>query len=142
MIYLAGSMKNPEIEETASLLRAEGYNVFDDWRSGGPEVDDRWQEYERARGRSFREALNGRYANNAFNFDLANLDSCDVFILQLPCGKSGHIELGYMVGRGKPTVILMGGEPERFDLMYKFANHICVTTEELLAALEDYRDIS
>jgi nucleoside 2-deoxyribosyltransferase len=53
----------------------------------------------------------------------------------MPAGKSGHIELGYAVGQGKPGYILLEKEPERWDLMYAFATkifyHIELLTEEL-----------
>ena len=53
----------------------------------------------------------------------------------LPAGKSGHLELGYFIGSGKRGYILLNGEPERFDVMYKFATKVCNNKEELLMEL-------
>ena len=53
----------------------------------------------------------------------------------LPCGKSAHLELGYAVGKGKRTVIFMPEEPERWDVMYNFADQIVYGDKELVALL-------
>lgn len=135
IIYLAGSMRNLEIQQTAALLRNEGYEVFDDWFSSGPEADDRWQEYERIRGRSYLEALNGHHARHVFNLDRHHLERCDTFVMQLPCGKSGHIEFGAQSASGKECHILMLEEPDRFDIMYRYAHGIWSSREALVAGL-------
>jgi hypothetical protein len=38
-----------------------------------------------------------------------------------------------MAGKDKITAILLDGEPERFDVMYQFADVVCYTVEELIA---------
>lgn len=121
-IYVIGSMRNPRVPEVAKALRALGYDAFDDWYSVGPEADDKWQEYEKARGRTFAEALRGYHARHVFELDLYHLDRCNAAVLVAPAGKSGHAELGYMRGAKKPTFYLLDGEPERFDIMLQFAS--------------------
>lgn len=130
-----GSMRNTKVPEVAAALRAIGWDAFDDWYSPGPETDDKWQEYEKLRGRTYREALYGYHARDVFEFDKKHLDRCDVGVLVLPAGKSAHIELGYLVGSGKRAYILLDGEPERFDLMYQFATAVCTSVDELLREL-------
>lgn len=110
MIYLIGSLRNPQVPIIAQQLRAEGYEVFDDWYAAGPEADDKWRDYERDRGHSYIEALRGHAANHVFSFDKTHLDRADAGVLVLPAGKSGHLELGRLVGTGKPGYILL--EPE------------------------------
>lgn len=132
-VYVIGSLKQPErVREVAAALRAGGYGAFDDWQSAGPDADDRWQEYERQRGRSFTEALGGYHAQQVFAHDKFHLDRCDAAVLVLPAGKSGHLELGYMIGCGKPTFILMDGEPERYDVMYNFATAVVMSIDDLM----------
>jgi hypothetical protein len=135
VIYLIGSLRHPRVREVASALRARRLEVFDDWHAAGPEADDIWQRYEQERGRSYREALAGEHAQTAYKMDRRNLDLCRAAVLVMPAGKSGHIELGYAVGQGKPGYILLEQEPERWDLMYAFATkiyyHIELLTEEL-----------
>jgi len=134
-IYVIGSMRNPRIPIVAEMLRAIGWDAFDDWYSPGHECDDRWQDYERQRGRTFREALEGHHAKHAFALDEQHIERCDAGLLVLPAGKSAHIELGVFRGMKKPRYILMNGEPERFDLMYRFATKIFVSASEMLEHL-------
>lgn len=132
-VYLMGSLRNPEVTKVAAALRALGLDVFDDWMAAGPEADDHWQKYETARGRNFREALKGHAAQHVFHYDKKHLDESDEGVLVMPAGKSGHMELTYLVGKGKPAHILMTGEPDRFDVMYNFASNIFLSLEELVA---------
>ncbi len=134
-IYVIGSMRNPRVPEIAQALRGLGIEVYDDWHSSGPESDDRWQAYEKARGRTYREALAGYHAQNVFALDKLHLDRCDAALLVLPAGKSGHLELGYTLGRDKPGYILLEGEPDRFDVMTLFATAIFTSVDEMLAEL-------
>jgi len=95
-------------------LRKLGFEVFDDWFAAGPEADDKWRDYEKARGRTY-------------------------VVLFLPAGKSGHIELGYAIGKGKRGYIVLDN-PERWDVMYKFADGVFETLEELKGALLKLRE--
>lgn len=141
MIYIIGALRNPEVPRVANWLRREGFEVFDDWYGVGPEADEYWQDYEKERGRRFDAALAGAHAQNTFRFDLANIEKCDTGILILPAGKSAHLELGYMVGRGKRGYILFDKEPERYDIMYNFATGVFFEDGELLKALMSYKEV-
>lgn len=136
MIYLIGSLRNPEVPKVASKLRDHGFEVFDDWYAAGPEADDKWKEYEVSRGRTYAEALAGLAAQHVFSFDLFHLDRSKAAILLLPAGRSGHLELGYAIGRGKAGYILLTEDNDRFDVMYKFATRV---TTDLGEIVEDYR---
>lgn len=140
MIYLIGSLRSDRIPHIANHLRAElGIEVFDDWWSPGRTTDDEWRDYERTRGRSYLEALAGHHAVEVFEFDKRHLDRCAAAVLALPAGKSGHLELGYVLGQGKPGYILMDGEPERFDIMYQFATKIFMDLPSLTSHLKENR---
>lgn len=135
-IYIIGSMRNPRVPEVAQVLRGIGLDAYDDWHSSGPESDDYWMQYEKARGRTYREALAGVHANNVFELDKRHLDRCDACVLVMPAGKSGHLELGYMRGCKKPGYILLdGSQPERFDIMSLFATKIFDTLAEMILEL-------
>jgi hypothetical protein len=121
LIYLIGSLRNPNIPTIGNELRQRlKIDVFDDWHAGGPEADDQWQRYERERGHNYREAITGRHAAEIFDIDFRFLNSATCGVLVMPAGRSGHLELGYLRGQGKPVYILFDAEPERFDLMYRF----------------------
>lgn len=130
-IYLIGSLRNEEIPKIAQSLRTTGLDVFDDWFAAGPEADDYWKKYEEARGKSYIEALRSYAAVHVFEFDRYHLDRCDAALLALPAGKSGHLELGYVAGSGKPTFILLD-RPDRWDVMYQFATRVFETKEEMI----------
>lgn len=134
-VYVIGSLRNPEVPNIAALLRNEEFEVFDDWFAAGPRADDHWKEYEQSRGRGYAAALQGRAATQVFSYDKANLDRSDAAVLVLPAGRSGHLELGYFIGCGKPGYILLPDEHDRWDVMYRFATAVCGTYEQLLKQL-------
>jgi hypothetical protein len=135
-IYIIGSLRDPNVPEVAKTLREDGHDVFDDWYAAGEVADDRWMVYEQTyRDHSLREALQGRAARHVFEFDREWLDWATVAVLVLPAGKSAHLELGYMAGKGKRTYVLYTEEPERFDVMYQFATDVFTNIEDLRKAL-------
>jgi hypothetical protein len=134
-IYLIGSLRNPEVPKIGGRLRSSGFEVFDDWYSAGSLADDAWRDYEKARGHSYSEALNGLAANHVFSFDKFHLDRSDAGILVLPAGKSGAIELGYIIGSGRPGYILLD-DPERWDVMFKFAKVVSDNLDDILGDLK------
>lgn len=135
MIYLIGSLRNEKVPEIANVLRAEGWEVFDQWYGAGPEADDYWQKYCKNKGMNFKQALADHGAQHVYHFDRRFLEAADTVVLVLPAGRSGHLELGWALGRGKRGFILLDGEPDRYDVMYNFATGVCIGMEELLDEL-------
>lgn len=131
-IYLIGSLKNEVISNVAKSLRDLGYDVFDDWRSPGPDADDYLRDYYRERGFNYRQIMESPSAQLAFQYDKKHLERCDGAIMVMPAGKSGHLELGTVIGAGKPGYILFDKEPERVDIMHAFATGIFLSMEEML----------
>jgi hypothetical protein len=132
MIYLIGSLRNPDVPKVAASLRATGIEVFDDWYAAGYEADDMWKEYEQERGRGYLEALEGHAANHVFSFDKRYLDRADAGVLVAPAGKSGHLELGYLIGRGRRGYYLLD-DPERWDVMLKFCTRVTTDVQGIIA---------
>jgi nucleoside 2-deoxyribosyltransferase len=64
------------------------------------------------------------------------MDWADCCVLVLPCGRSAHIEAGYMAGRGKPVWVL-AVEPCEPELMYKLCKPggLVTSVVELLGAM-------
>lgn len=137
MVYLIGSLRNPEIPRIATRLRDNGFDVFDDWFAAGPEADDKWRDYERARGRTQRDALKGYAAQHVFNFDKAHLLRASAVVLAAPAGKSGHMEFGWSLGRGCPGYYLLNGDPDRYDVMLNFATKVVTSVDELVGVLNE-----
>jgi nucleoside 2-deoxyribosyltransferase len=134
-IYIIGSLRNPAIPEFANALTKEGFEIFADWFAPGPEADDYWRNYSKARGWTYKQALQSHIARNIFEFDKKHLDDADIVVMLMPAGKSGHLELGYHRGKGKPGYILFDQEPERYDVMVQFATDIFFKQDELMAEL-------
>ena len=139
-IYIIGSLRNPEIPKVGAALRAMGYDVFDDWYSAGPEADDHLRDYYRSRGMNYTQALESYAARHVFTFDKAHLERCDAAVLVYPAGKSAHLELGYVKGMGKRALVLMDGEPERYDIMLAFADKVCFSVEQLAHWIQPCKD--
>ena len=135
-IYLIGSLRNPKVPLIANILRDQGHFVFDDWYAAGEIADDSWRDYERGRGRTFAQALSGLAAKHVFSFDYEHINAADTCILVLPAGKSGHLELGWGLGRGKRGYIILDS-PERWDTMYQFADGVYTDITDLLPVLKE-----
>lgn len=134
-VYLIGALANPEIPFIGNRLRALGFEVFDEWWSVGPLADSYLKQYARIRGLSYRELLNNAAAKNIYDFDKRHIDQCDIAVMVMKCGRSAHLELGYVIGQGKPGFILFDSTPARVDIMYKFATDILFSERELHTAL-------
>lgn len=138
-IYLATSWRNLEQPGIVRVLRDHGHKVYD-FRNpphgrGGfawSDIDPAWKTWSASQ---YRDALNTQIAEDGFNSDFDGMKWADVCVLLLPCGRSAHLEMGWMAGMGKTTVILTrsGEEPE---LMAKMCTRICVCVTELLRTLE------
>ena len=133
VVYLIGSLRNPQVPVIAARLRALGnIEVFDDWYAAGPIADDSWQAYEKERGKTYPEALQSFAARHVSEFDRFHLDRANIGVLLMPAGKSGHLELGYLSGQGKPTYVLFDSEPERWDVMYNLTRGTFTDIDDLL----------
>lgn len=140
MIYVATSWRNPLYEGVLSVLRVAGL-AFYDFKHPAPgvsgfawsDVDPHWVVWTPA---AYREGMAHPRASEGFGLDMDALKACDTLLLVLPCGSSAHLELGYAIGAGKTTIIYypydIQIEPE---LMYKAADHLCLTMGEVLEAL-------
>lgn len=133
--YIVGALANERIPHVGNAIRKLGYEAFDQWHGAGPHADIEWQKYSDIKGLSYKEALADWGARHVFQFDKYHLDRCDGAILVMPAGKSGHLELGYMAGRGKETYVLFDEVPKKYDVMYQFCNDIFFKLEDLLDKL-------
>jgi hypothetical protein len=75
-------------------------------------------------------------AEEGFASDLAGMEWADACVCVLPCGRSAHLEMGWMLGAGKFGLFLVETREEP-ELMYKLSNRICVSIDETIDALRD-----
>ena len=135
-VYVIGSLESQAVLQVATALRGIGLDVFDDWMAASPNGDKQWQAYCRQRGWNYKQALHSPFVQTAFWFDYKHLKAADIVVLVMPCGRSGHLELGWALGQGKKGYILFpDGEPDRYDLMANLATDVCFSVEELVGVL-------
>lgn len=134
-IYIIGSLRNPSIITLANELEKLGFDAFADWMSAGPEADNFLRDYHKERGLTYKQTLQSYAAKHIFEFDVKHINRCDAAIMVMPCGRSGHLELGFVRGCGKPGYILFDTEPDRIDIMYQFATDIFFSKDDLTAEL-------
>jgi nucleoside 2-deoxyribosyltransferase len=139
-VYVASSWRNLLQQGVVMTLRAAGFEAYD-FREPVPgedgfrwkEIDPEWQSWTPDR---YREALSHPVAEAGFRRDADAMDWADCCVLVLPCGRSAHIEAGYMAGRGKPVWVL-AVEPCEPELMYKLCKPggLVTSVVELLGAM-------
>lgn len=138
-IYVASSWRNQLQQWIVQRLRIAGYEVYD-FRNPAPgnegfhwsALDPGWESWG---PKDLRKALTEPIAEAGFALDKGAMDWADAGVLVLPCGRSAHLEAGYMAGQGKRVVPLMVIQQEP-ELMYKLLGPIATNWPELIAALE------
>lgn len=139
-IYVASSWRNEYFPGIVQALRNAGYDVYD-FRNPGDggdgfrwsDISADWLDWEPQRYR--QELTDNPRCHRQFANDLCAMQSCDVCVLLLPCGRSAHTEAGWFAGSGKKVIahIPVKQEPE---LMYRLFDAVTTTLDELLEALE------
>jgi hypothetical protein len=131
MIYVASSWRNRYQPDVVQALVAAGHAVYDFRKDGfgWSSIDPNWKQWTRP---AYAEALKHPLAEKGFKRDRDALMQADTCVLVLPAGRSAHLEAGCFVN--KRLVIYMPEEQEP-ELMYKLADKIVFSMEELVACL-------
>lgn len=137
-VYLASSWRNERQPEILSLIRDEGYDVYD-FKNPEPgnegfrwsEIDPDWKNWT---PQKYRDALRHPIAQKGYQNDITALNQCDVCVLLLPSGRSASWELGYAMGKGRMGIVCQFDNVEP-ELMYLEAP-LVTTTKELLESLK------
>ena len=152
-IYVASSWRNPIHIAVCSTLRSVGLQHYDfrnpeggtgfSWKdvkpggypgmSGGSATtagdQSDWESTE-----DYLEMIRHPRALEGYASDYQAMEKADTFLLVLPCGKSAHLELGWAVGAGKRTAILLE-DPVQPELMYRMVDYISPSLFDLLGWL-------
>ncbi|BBB91040.1 MAG TPA: hypothetical protein PKA28_10735 [Methylomusa anaerophila] len=142
-IYVASSWRNTIQPKIVALLRDQDYEVYD-FKNPKPgntgfhwsEIDPNWKQWTPDQ---FKMNLKHEIALNSFYSDMRALEDCNVCVLVLPCGRSAHLEAGWAIGAGKPTIIFLQDNIEP-ELMYLMAMFICTDTQDLLSKLAELKN--
>jgi hypothetical protein len=140
-VYLMGSLANENIPFVGNKIRELGFEAIDDWWSPGPLADSYLKHYAKIRGLNYKQTLETYAAKHIFNFDKGLIDKADIGVLVMSAGKSAHLELGYLIGTGKPGYVLFDKEPAKIDIMYQFAKNIFFDVDDLLIELKKQKKI-
>lgn len=141
-VYVASSWRNEHHESLVKELRLLGFEVYDFKRPDGTitsgfqwsRIDKLWKNWDME---EFKEHLNDNYAQFGFNRDFDAMKSADICVLCLPCGRSAHLEAGWMKGAGKKVIAFISPkvriEPE---LMYGMLDGIALSIQDLVQMLK------
>jgi hypothetical protein len=136
-VYVATSWRNPMQPAVVATLRSAGIDCYDFRSDEG--AGFRWQDvgevFDGCSVEDYLQGLDHPRAQEGFLNDFRAMQRADAFVLLLPCGRSAHLELGWAVGMGAHTAILL--EPDNVvpELMYKMVDHIATTMVDLLGWL-------
>lgn len=138
-IYVASSWRNMMQQGVVHILRAAKFDVYD-FKNPPGATGFHWREVglqrnnEESEVHQYLVALDHPRAIEGFNADFDAMKNADVFVLVLPCGRSAHLELGWAVGAGKRTAVLLD-DPCTPELMYKMVDYLAPTLFDLLGWL-------
>lgn len=141
-IYVASSWRNDHQQSVVGVLQSAGHDVYDfkhptqgDAGFHWSEIDPNWQKWTT---QQYRDALRHEYAQFGFNRDFNAMKECDACVLVLPCGRSAHLEAGWMKGAGRKVYAYIPDgctiEPE---LMYGLLDGITSDIKEIIAMLKE-----
>lgn len=141
-VYVASSWRNDWQQDVVARLREEGHDVYDfrnpaegDNGFHWSEIDPEWKGWQ---WEEFLKSLQHPIAQAGFKKDMDALRWAEATVLVMPCGRSAHLELGYAIGAGQKTVILLeDGEPE---LMYLMADFVTGSLEQVAQFLRRERE--
>jgi hypothetical protein len=138
VIYIIGSLRNKNVPIIANKLRKinPNWEVFDSWYAPGRRADDYLRDYCKGKGLTYKETLKDWAATHIFAFDKYHLSRATDVVMVMRAGKSGHLELGWALGKGKRGFILFDKVPERVDIMLQFCNSLCFSFGELVKELK------
>ena len=144
-VYIASSWRCTMQEAVVLTLRAVGIACYD-----FKNLDDAkgfgWHEVmpgyitgsESAKVNEYLESLDHPRAIEGFENDFGAMQKADTFVLVLPCNRSAHLELGWAVGQGKRTAILLNPDKDGNvvpELMYKMVDYVAPNLFQLLGWL-------
>ena len=138
-IYVASSWRNQHYEGVVAALREAGHEVYDFRNPPSGDEGFKWSniaaDYMEWSPEEYRRQLQHPKAIRQFHNDIQAMESCDVCVLVLPCGRSAHTEAGWFAGRGAKVVVYI---PERQEpeLMYKLFHAVCCSLDKLIAELQ------
>ena len=133
-IYLATSWRHPHFDHARRMLERAGHLVYN-FREGGFSWESVGLDHKDQSFAHMTDILARPLCRQQFERDRLAMESCDVIVMLLPCGRSAHMELGYVLGMGLPGIIVWDdAEP---DLIHGLATAIVLTIADALPILQE-----
>lgn len=148
-IYVSSSWKNEFQPQLVEELRKRGHEVYDFRHPNGRNDRNVWELYYARVGLDdcyrqdvvvpsvFRESLVDEEVHRRFSEHYNAMLEADVCVLLLPCGRSSHVEAGFMKGKGKDVFILDTSCHVIPELMYLCFDDYFYEINSLLDALDN-----
>lgn len=137
-VYVASSWRCAMQEAVVEVLRAANIDCYD-FKNPEGNTGFHWSEVgidsDGETAENYLKGLEHPRSIEGFVSDFTAMQKADTFILVLPCGRSAHLELGWAVGAGKRTAILLDQPPITPELMYKMVDYIAPSVFDLLGWL-------
>ena len=141
-IYVAGSFKNAErIRVIGDALRLCGYEVyvFCDEHEPTYRLSQELRKDVDVTTLTPQAIQTNKTLLTIGSLNYMRLIQCDALILVLPCGRSAHLEAGWMCGQNRPVYVIGPMVPGEFDAMYVMVDGIFADDEypQLARKLEE-----
>jgi hypothetical protein len=145
-IYVASSWRNPWQEGVVKTLEAAGMPCYDFKNPKLPTSNRkmspfRWADITMDRDfnggvsvDAYLAGMKNSLARDGLRSDYSAMRQADTMVLVLPCNRSAHLELGWAVGMGKRTAILLE-DPMEPELMYGLVDYLAPSLHDLLGWL-------
>lgn len=129
-IYISSSWKNEHQPKLVEQLRKQGHKVYDFRHPNGRNDRNVWEgvtaslnlstAYQQTilTGDDFDRMLLKKEVRERFTEHFNAMNDADTCVLLLPCGRSSHVEAGYMAGAGKRVFVLDTSTHVTPELMY------------------------
>lgn len=148
-IYISSSWKNEHQPALVAKLREQGHKVYDFRHPEGRNDRNVWEgvtadlhlntAYQQGilTPDDYDRLLTDKCVLDRFNDHFNAMSDADTCVLLLPCGRSSHVEAGYMAGAGKRVYVYDTSTHVTPELMYLTFDGYFHYEEDLLKALND-----
>lgn len=148
-IYISSSWKNPRQPYLVEELRKRGHKVYDFRHPSGRNDSNVWESVSKKLGfedkyhngslsaEEYRNMLLDDDSISRFKEHFDAMNDADTCILLLPCGRSSHIEAGYMAGAGKRVFVMDLDQEVTPELMYLALDDYFYDFDELFKAVDE-----
>lgn len=141
-VYIAGSFRNAVLcREAGAILRDAGFSTYVFCDEGSEAFKHSTAIREKNLINSFTpmSALQNEHIQTIYDLNMTELSQADVVVLILPCGKSAHMEAGWIKGVEGRLIIYGDMLKGEFDAMYGMADLVTNNFDEVAHKLNEYR---